>query len=80
VRGELFVFIDFLLGHNYSDLSVLVNIDLFIKTVLRLIVVWLAKLPTLQNTFDELEKVPLLFLVDPQAAIVKAYPELMETL
>jgi len=40
----------------------------------------MAKLPTLQNTFEELEKVPLLALVDPLAAIVKAYPELMETL
>jgi len=48
--------------------------------VLRLIVVWIKKLPTLQKTFEELEKLPLLFLVDPQAAIVKAYPELMETL
>jgi hypothetical protein len=45
-----------------------------------MIVVWLVKLPTLQSTFEELEKVPLLFLVDPKAAIVKAYPELMETL
>ena len=34
----------------------------------------------LQKTFDELEKVPQLFLVDPHAAIVKSYPELMETL
>ena len=48
--------------------------------MLRLIVVWLAKLPTLQKTYEELEKVPQLFLVDPLAAVVKAYPELMETL
>lgn len=80
MRGELFVFVDFLLNNIFTDLSVLQQIDIFFKTVLRLIVVWLVKLPTLQSTFEELEKVPLLFLVDPKAAIVKAYPELMETL
>jgi hypothetical protein len=69
-----------LLGFNFTDLSVLTYVDIFIKAVLRLIVVWLAKLPTLQKTFEELEKVPLLFLVDPHAAIVKSYPELMDTL
>jgi hypothetical protein len=74
------VFIDFVLGHSHTDLLILPSIDAFIKSVLRLIVVWMAKLPTLQNTFEELEKVPLLALVDPLAAIVKAYPELMETL
>lgn len=80
MRGELFVFVDFLLNNIFTDLSILQQIDIFFKTVLRLIVVWLVKLPTLQSTFEELEKVPLLFLVDPKAAIVKAYPELMETL
>ena len=80
MRGELFVFVDFLLNNIFTDLSVLQQIDIFFKTVLRLIVVWLVKLPTLQSTFEELEKVPSLFLVDPKAAIVKAYPELMETL
>ena len=69
-----------MLGHSYTDLSALPSIEIFFKTILRFIVVWLAKLPTLKNTFDELEKLPLLFLVDSQAAIVKAYPELMETL
>jgi hypothetical protein len=80
VRGELFVFVDFLLNNIFTDLSVLQQIDIFFKTVLRMIVVWLVKLPTLQSTFEELEKVPSLFLVDPKAAIAKAYPELMETL
>lgn len=69
-----------MLNNIYTDQSVLEQINIFFKTVLRLIVVWLIKLPTLQGTFEELEKVPLLFLVDPKAAIVKAYPELMETL
>ena len=80
LRGELFVYVDFLLGHQFTDIEVLTDVDSFIKVVMRLIVVWLVKLTTLQKTFEELEKVPNLFLVDPIAAIVKSYPELMETL
>jgi len=80
IRGELFVYVDFLLGNSFTELEVLAEVENFIKSVLRLIVVWLKKLPTLQSTFEELEKVPNLFLVDPLAAIVKSCPELMETL
>lgn len=80
LRGELFVYVDFLLSHTYPDLHVLPEIDAFIKSVLRIIVLWLVKLPTLQKTFEELEVLPLLFLVDPLAALVKSYPEIMETL
>lgn len=45
-----------------------------------MIVVWLAKLPTMAKTIDEMDAVPHLFLVDPQAAIIEASWELMETL
>lgn len=63
-----------------GDPTILPKIDSFIKLCLRLIVTWLAKIPTLTVTLDEMEAVPLLFLVDPKAAIVESYTELMETL
>jgi len=55
-------------------------VEPFIKSCLRLIVTWLVKIPTLQTTIDEMEAVPLLFLVDPKAAIIESSHELMETL
>lgn len=56
------------------------EVDNLIKSVLRLIVVWLKKIPTLTKAMDELQKIPNLFLVDPHCAIVECYHELMETL
>ena len=74
------MFVDCLLGDTYSDLTILSKIDTFIKTVLRLIVVWLAKIPSLTKTIEEMELLPNLFLIDPKAAIVEASYEMMETL
>jgi hypothetical protein len=80
MSGELFTYVDCLLGDTYSDISVLATIDFFIKAVLRLIVCWLAKIPKMTKTLEEMEAVNLMFLVDPKAAIIEAAPELMETL
>lgn len=69
-----------MLGDTWTDPEHLKKIDIFIKAVLRLIVVWIAKVPSMAKTIDEIDAVPLLFLVDPQAAIIEASTELMETL
>lgn len=80
MSGELFIYVDCLLGDTYMDESVLPKIDLFMKAVLRLIVCWLAKIPQMSKILEEMEAINLIFLVDPKAAIVEAAPEVMETL
>jgi hypothetical protein len=47
LRGGLFVMVDFLLGANTYTEEELVEVTDFFKTVLRLIVAWLNKVPTL---------------------------------
>ena len=47
LRGGLFVMVDFLLGANTYTEEELVEVNDFYKTVLRLIVAWLKKVPTL---------------------------------
>lgn len=71
---------DCLLADSYIDPAHLDSIDVFIKAVLRLIVKWLVKIPSMTKTLEEMEAVPLIYLIDPKAAIVEAAPELMETL
>jgi hypothetical protein len=75
----MFVFVDYLMGLDLP-LQDLAEVDDLIKSVLRLIVVWLKKIPTLTKAMDELQKFPNMFLVDPHCAIVECYHELMETL
>lgn len=48
--------------------------------VMRLITYWLKKIPTLTKTLQEMDAIPNLFLVDPKAAIVESYTEILETL
>lgn len=80
LSGELFVFVDSVLGETFIDQDILPKIDIFIKAVMRLIVTWLVKIPKMTKTLEEIEAVPLLFIVDPSAAIVECCYELMETL
>ena len=47
---------------------------------MRLIVTWIVKIPKMTKTLEQIEAVPLLFLVDPSAAIIESCYELMETL
>lgn len=80
LSGELFVYVDALLSDTYPDETVLPKIDQFMKAVLRLITVWLVKIPQMTKTLGEMEAVGMIYLVDSKAAIVEAAPELMETL
>jgi hypothetical protein len=47
---------------------------------MRLVTAWLVKVCKLSKTIEELESVPLLYLVDPNAALINAHAEMMETL
>lgn len=82
LSGELFTYIDALISDNYQsdDEIIFPKIDRFIKAVLRLITMWLVKIPQMTKTLEEMEAVAMLYLVDSRAAIVEAAPELMETL
>lgn len=71
---------DCLLSDTYTEADTLIKVEIFIKAVLRLIVTWLVRVPQLSKTMEEVEALPMLFLIDPNAAILETSTELMETL
>jgi hypothetical protein len=80
LSGELFVFTDQLLGETYKEDEDLAKVEIFIKAVIKMIVTWLDQVPKMTKTLQEMEAVQNLFLVDPKAAILEAYAEIIETL
>jgi hypothetical protein len=80
LSGRLFTYIDALISDSYVEAEIIDKVEQLFKAMIRLITVWMHKLPSMTRTLAEMEAVPNLFLVDPKAAIVEAYPELLETL
>lgn len=52
LSGKLFIYIDALLGDQYENIApdVFCQIETFFKAVIRLIIVWMKKVPTMTKT------------------------------
>jgi hypothetical protein len=82
-RGHLFVYIDFLMSGSHRKLSNdhIDMLDEFNKTFLRLMIVWLRKVPKLFKTaLKDYKKNNDMFLIDEDVALLSASAELFLTL
>jgi hypothetical protein len=58
VRGTLFTYTDYLMGcADFEDADIAEVFDFF-KSVTRLIVAWMKKIPSLTTSIDELNQIP----------------------
>lgn len=73
----MFVYLDFLLGDPFEEPEVIIpRLEVLVKEVLHMIVVWLKQVPTMTQTLKEMEEVELLYLVDPKAAVIHSHVEI----
>ncbi|CDW78729.1 UNKNOWN [Stylonychia lemnae] len=80
LRGDLYIYVDFLLQHSpYTDEEIDAIND-FMYCVIRLIVTWLKKLPKLLHLQSQIKVNPDLFLIDENIAIIQSGYELMDIL
>ena len=78
LRGKLFVLVDFVLGAGPYSESECLEANEFLRAVIRLVVAWLRKAPSLlQKCLSDLRKEPELYLVDEDAALLQCACELM---
>lgn len=78
MRGELFIYVDFIFSYDYTSLTVEVpSVVIFLKSVLKLLCQWLQWLSTHLASYREFKNYPLLFLVDRNVALAACMEEVI---